>query len=230
MAWLVEQFSSDRGVQLGAEEIIRPFGFGTNWQTIRIGFRVAVNGYSTLAATGPYFGICTGSSGATYQSAVDALYWYPWYTTAGGAAYGGTWPIVYRANTVNFPYNNLQRVGTSTGNVGAVTISRAALSANPESLRTIFMIEYSKGAIGAAAMGGITMWYMPATGSGILRDWSRGDFLAAMEVVSPPLMSGGSAPATLPLRTAKDWDSTFVSWSYTTPTVCLFDMAVTRFT
>jgi len=52
MAFIVEQYTGDKGVQLGCEDLIRAMPWGANWNKIRIGCRLAVNGYASITPTG----------------------------------------------------------------------------------------------------------------------------------------------------------------------------------
>jgi len=96
----------------------------------------------------------------------------------------------------------------------------------------MWLMDFTKGTIGAAAIG-LTQYYrlsVPAGGS-VLLDATRGDFLAAMEAPSPVNMGGvGLSTSNLPTRTVKDWNSMFLAWPSSTPTLCIYDMAVSRFT
>jgi len=94
MAFIVEQFIGDRGIQLSAEEAVRPFSFGTNWQFIRVGMRMAINGITTFTnANGPGLGICTGSEGAYSSTTTDAI----WRWGLGNTTYAvaGVSPNIY---------------------------------------------------------------------------------------------------------------------------------------
>jgi hypothetical protein len=46
MAFIVDLFSTrtDKAIQIGNEEILRPLSIGTNWQKIRIGVRMGIHG------------------------------------------------------------------------------------------------------------------------------------------------------------------------------------------
>lgn len=226
MAFIVEQFTGDRGVQIAVEDVIRPFSFGTNWQKIRVGCRFAVNGYSTVS-TAPRLGVCTGNNAALSGSTVDA-FWMNYFSTQLGVTYQGTPPNNYlyqSAAAFNSPTQ--QRVGSTTTNATNINV-QPAFSANPTVLRSGWLFDITKGTVGAS---GITcqQWHMSA--AQVVVDMSRGSFLAAMENESAPSgLTGTSVTAvTLPLRFNKDWDSMFIGWGRSTPTMCFYDMCVVRF-
>lgn len=234
MAFIVEQFVGDKGIQIGYEEVIRPFSFGTNWQKIRVGVLCALNGYSNMPAfTYPHIGICTGNNGRWSNSCTDALWTRMGQSTSGSMIYSGTPPAVFYAlgdgTSSNIP---AQRVGSADVNLSAGSPNMfSQISANPPVARTGFMFTITKGTVGAASIGCDWTFH---TGGGVAGtiDVSRGTFLAGMEsettAVSPMTMI--STPATnLPTRFVKDWDSMFVGWSRATPTLCIYCMTVVRF-
>ena len=66
MAFIVDLFSTrtDKAIQIGNEEILRPLSIGTNWQKIRVGIRIGLYGPAQVI-TGCFigFGVCTGNNG-----------------------------------------------------------------------------------------------------------------------------------------------------------------------
>lgn len=234
MAFIVEQLAGDKGIQLGYEDVVRPFSFGTNWSKIRVGVLWAMNGYSVMPdATLPYIGICTGSTSRLSASSTDAL-WVPYSYSFAQVLMGGTAPARYyqfgNGTSGNVP---IQRVGTTSTSLSAnlSPTMYSQMSANPSNHYTACMFTVTKGTVGAAAIGCDMIYHSAGAGAGAV-GVSRGTFLAAMEsenaAISP--MSRLSATSTnLPLRFDKDWDSMFVGWIRATPTICVSCMTVVRF-
>lgn len=226
MAYIVEQFAGDKGIQLANEEVIRPFSFGTNWSVIRIGIRMAVNAYSALSAIDFRLGICTGSV-ASYGSPVDAL-WYPLWQQAATLTYAGSPPTQSQESSLGTV--GYQRVGTTSSNIGSATVLRPVCSSNPTVLRSLWFVQITKGTVGAAAFG-MDSIFRRSDGGFSTTDATRGDFLAYMETSGTPATMFALSVATtgLPLRTAKDWNAMFVAWPRSTPSLCIYDMSVVRF-
>jgi len=238
MAFLVEQLIGEKAVQLGYEEIVRPFSFGTNWTTIRLGVLWAVNGYSVMPDfTAPYVGVCTGYGGRYAASSTDA-FWVPTvhYITSSGGNLGGTPPAVYyRWNSGTSNVQPLQRVGTTTSVCSlSFTGYYTEISANPSNHYTGFFLTINKGTVGAA---GVTIQVIAPSGAATAgaTNLSRGAFLAQLEnettAISPNSLFGGASGSgtNLPTRFVKDWDSMMVGWVKSTPTLSIACMTVCRF-
>ena len=74
MPYIVQNLlAGDTRLQLGAEEITRPIGFGSQWTKIRIGVRMACLVGSTFAGPGFYCGVCVGSKGFKAIDCTDAV-------------------------------------------------------------------------------------------------------------------------------------------------------------
>lgn len=238
MAFIVEQFTGDRGIQIGVEDVMRPFAFGTDWQKIRIGCRCAINGYAGLGNTtlyntfsgGPRLGVCTGSLGALSASAVDAVWASPWRT--GLVVLAGTPPLVYYAGAAaTQPYVRCyQRVGSTTTEFGNSSLSGSlvCVSANPTVLRSNYFLDITKGQVGNSTIAAV-IWMQ--TSVQVVNDRTQGDFLAAMENETAPTLTSqrSMSSTTLPTRFVKDWDTALVGWTRSTPTMCVYDLCVVRF-
>jgi len=227
MAFIVEQFIGDRGIQLSAEEAVRPFSFGTNWQFIRVGMRMAINGITTFTnANGPGLGICTGSEGAYSSTTTDAIWRWGLANTTYTVA--GVSPNIYLHQSTNLGQTAFQRTGGATVNFGSDSGVDQSISLNPAGLRSMMFMDFVKGTVGVATLGSIVMWMK--TNANVTIDATRGEFLAAMEALTPANMSNFAVSSpTLPTRFNKDWDSVLVNWFRTTPSLCVYEMAVTRF-
>ena len=233
MAFIVEQLVGDRGIQLGYEEVIRPFSFGTNWAKIRVGILSGINGYTGLpAGTLPYMGVCTGNNAFLSSTVTDAVGVGASY--AGCAiTYAGTPPANYYAlgggTSTNTP---VQRVNASSAGCSVGFGSTwAQISANPTNQRTAWMFTITKGTVGAAGVN-FDMVVHIGGGTAGANDCNRSTFLAAMEAETStysPMTFVNQISSNLPTRFLKDWDSMFVTWVRSTPTMCIDCMTVVRF-
>jgi len=229
MAFIVEQFVGDRGIQLGAEDIIRPFSIGTNWSKIRLGVRWAANGYAKIPdGVLPGIGVCTGNNAMYSGVCTDALL-LPYWNVGTVTTYVGTPPNNYYTATILVQTLIQQRTGSTTvDGSGGAQVTNASISANPTLLRGSFFFDLTKGTVGAAS---VTVGTGYTNGFQAVVDMSRGTFLANMENESG--LTGatfvGGTTATLPTRFTKDWNSMFVHWIRAVPTLCVYDMAVVRF-
>lgn len=236
MAFLVEQLSGEKGVQLGYEEIVRPFSFGTNWTKIRVGVLWAANitpGVGIPPNTAPWIGICTGYGGVLSASSTDALYINYTHFVSSPGVYLGTPPATYWQTTSGT--SNIvpaQRVGTVTANLSAAVASTwTQYSANPTNHYTAGMFTITKGTVGAVAVS-LDLVYNTGGGTSASTNISRGQFLAQMESESAgisPLTLTNTVSSNLPTRFVKDWDSMLVGWPKATPTFTIACMTVVRF-
>lgn len=235
MAFIVEQLAGDRAIQLGYEEVIRPFSFGTNWEKIRVGVLWALNGYYPMAdATTPHLGICTGYTGRWSASSTDVLF-VPMIheISSSGSSLGGTPPAVfYQLNSGTSTAYAKQRVGTTTTNTSAAVSSLyTQISGNPSNHYTGAYFTITKGTVGAAAIA-YDIIAPPGGGTAGATAISRGTFLAQMEnetAANSPNQRYAAATSNLPIRYNKDWDSMVVGWMRSTPTLSIACMTVVRF-
>lgn len=226
MAFIV--YDLNRGVQLGAESLIRRFAFGTEWQKIRIGILCSVNAtLQTLVSTiyAPRLGVCTGNKSDLDLNPTDAIY-FPFFAPSPGAfTIGGTPPVLWVYHGGGIGTQPVQKVGAASGNIGTVTTSNQALSISPY-VRCPMFVDIVKGTVGSGTID-MSMWTAQNLTGSI--DRSSGEFLAAMEAAAPVNTNEDAVTGTLPLRTAKDWNSMFVTWSRSYPTLTVYQMAVVRF-
>lgn len=232
MAFIVEQFVGDRGIQIGVEDVIRPFSFGTNWSKIRVGIHFAINGTGNTAANiGPRLGVCTGNNAYLSNTTTDAL-WLNTFFDGTGLTLSGTAPNLYLLCAGATSFSTEQRVGSTTySTTNAILTSPQAYSANPTQNRSMATLTLTKGTIGAAAF---TQQATYMTAAQAVADISRSTFLAQMENETGTLAgvtntTAGSNNITASGRWLKDWDSMFVNFGRSTPTLTVFEMCVVRF-
>lgn len=203
--------------------------WGTNWNKLRVGCRVAVNGYSTIPATSlpsgnvPLVGVCTGPESWASSVCVDALAWEG--LNADNAAYSGTPPNVFY-DKAGGSHNGCarQKIGTGDNYLGTYTTVRFCWSANPTALRTPLFLDVTKA---SATQATVTVWC--ANNTQVLSDCSRSQFLATIENENAPSnMTSYTQTYTL-VRQVKDWDSVFFYWGHAVPTAVFYDMTAVRF-
>lgn len=228
MAFIVEEFIGDRGIQLGVEELTRPMSFGTDWQKLRLGVHWAFNGSVTLAAgIQPRVGFCIGNNGWNNNptDAIGATAWNSFTPTLSGVA-----PNLY--------YNSATTVLTTQQNIGGTVTNVAnnyaflnpSASAAPTINRSAWFFTLTKGTSGSAS---INHQYSGTLGSQAAADISRSSFLAQMEsesvAISGITLNANSATTLQSGVYTKLWDSIFINWNRAVPTVCIYEICVTRF-
>src|SRR5512143_527688 len=228
MAWIVQQFASDNGVQLGMEDMARPMPGRTNWTWVRFGWRLACKGVATIPYTTfppyPRVGICTGPQAFVSSTTTDALYWA---NVSGGnwnAVYAGTPPYTYfQPNGASVNIGLWQKLnGTTNYWTGAYSGVWMMWSSNPTAFRTVLIFDYIK------AAGTQVTCYIRSQTTSQLFDIPRSSYLLMMENDTPPNLSVGGITATLS-RTVRDWDHAYVGWSRAVPSCTFYDMTVVRF-
>jgi hypothetical protein len=228
MAWIVQQFTSDRGIQLGCEDLVRKLPWGTNWTKMRIGCRVATNGVNSIPdpnyAPVPRMGICTGST-AYIGNTTDAVWWQP--IANWSANLLGSNPYQYyhpNGSAINNAF--FQKVGDNVGyQVNKYSGGSMIWSANPTGWRTGWFVDFVKSSSSVTN----SSFYGPSNVQ--LVDCTRGNFLASMEYETTPWNTTAISvnTQTLPYRNFSDWDSVHLGWCRSSPTTVFFDLCVVRF-
>jgi hypothetical protein len=223
MAFIVDLYSTrtDKAIQIGNEEILRPMSIGTNWQKIRIGIRLGIFG-PAANITGCFigYGVCTGNNGwkgnniqewvgGGFGNLIEAsVYTYviatPPYYTSGGVSQPG----LTRINGVT-----TVRTGSSTTNY---------LPANALTTRTAFYVDITKGTPYSVTT------YNPGSIANAQTDFTQSLFLQGMETDGTPTnqVSNGSGTWTHPGLGLMDTVS--VHWNRSAPALNIFDIAVAR--
>lgn len=238
MAFITEQLVGDHGMQIGCEEVIRPMSIGTSWTRLKIGIRFALTATAGLPVTNAQalnaqfkLGFCTGTTGSI-GNVTDAIWAEYWSNSVGNQiAYLGTAPNKYvaqAAGSINtYAY---QRVGNTTIPFSsASTHSNVAVSASPSVLHSCAMWILDKGTA-STTVSTLAYWMSAAQA---VTDMTRSAFLLAMELDgTPSSMTAGStiSAVTLPAgRYTKDWNSAFVGWSRSTPSMTVYDLCIMRY-
>lgn len=228
MAYIVEQFVGDRGIQLGYEEFVRPLSFGTNWQKLRLGVHWAFNGSATLPiGIQPRLGFCVGNTG-WFGSPVDAISGVPW--GGGTPQLTGTPPATYYQSSATTVLTQQNIAGSVTNVANSYNYSGASASLYPTTVRSAQFFTLTKGTSGSSA---ITHQYGGTLTAQAAVDVSRSSFLAQMEneaaAVSGLTLGTNSATTLASGVYTKLWDSIFINWSRAVPTVCIYEICVVRY-
>jgi hypothetical protein len=74
MASIVSTISTDRRIQLGAEDFVRQMSFGAKWTKLRISLRLSINGTSNITKPTLFIGVCAGLTNTFKSTATDFCY------------------------------------------------------------------------------------------------------------------------------------------------------------
>lgn len=228
MAFIVQQFANDNGVQLAQEDLVRSTPWGSNWQKMRVGCRLAMNAYSTInygvfGATNPRFGVCTGPEASNSYVTTDCL---AWMCINSGRHFvlGGSAP--YKWLSINGGSDNMscyQKTNNTWNYGGAYTGGQITCSANPEGWHSAWFVDFTK--ISASVMS--TQFYCPAVAGPV--EWTRSNFLAVMENENGPINSVGLGTSITLTRQVGDWDSVYIGGIRNLPTLVVYDLTTVRF-
>lgn len=229
MAFIVEQYTGDKGIQLGCENLIRAMPWGANWNKIRVGCRVATNGYgsismpSTSLPPSPVLGFSQGAKGHLSNDCVDTCYSSTISVQSG--IYTGTPPAAYyfvNGGTINVGF--FQRVG-STSTMQGYSGGQICYSAVPTALRSLWYFQVEKSATTQLSVS----IFMPNS-TQVLINSTRGDFLKGLENEGTPANTSVVGFATGALTpSTRAFDHAFIGWSHAIPTTCFYDFSVIRF-
>lgn len=233
MAFIVEQFTSDRGIQLGHEALIRAMPWGANWNKIRVGCRVAVNGYAGINAPSglpqypphPVLGFSQGPYSNISDDAVDVVFCAP-LTVGQTSNWLGSAPANYYA-LANAVTSNIAFYQRSGATITQRNYNSAVLcfSANPTALRSAYYLTIEK----SGSVLSVTL-HAPNAAQ-VLIDYTRGDFLKGLENEAAPanlaLVNIATTSSLVPSTRAYDY--AFINWTKAVPTACFYDFSVVRF-
>jgi hypothetical protein len=223
MAFIVDLYSTrtDKGIQIGNEEILRPMSIGTNWQKIRVGIRLGITG-PAAPITGCFigYGVCTGLNGwknnniqewvgAGFGNLIESsVYTYtiatPPYYTNGGI----TMPGLTRINGVT-----TVRTGSST---------TGYLPANALTTRTAYYVDIQKGTPYTV------ITYQASSIGNAQTDITQSLFIQGMESDSTPTGTTSPVSGTWTHPGPGLMDTVSVHWNRSTPAMNIFDIAVAR--
>lgn len=92
--WTHDRYVLDTRLQLGYEEFVRPLSMGTNWQSLRIGIRFAINDSARVAISNwaLVMGVCQGNTSLLAASTTDWI---------GGGMFGAALPAGIAGGVTN---------------------------------------------------------------------------------------------------------------------------------
>lgn len=229
MASIVENISGDKALQLGGEEFVRPLSCGNNWNKIRIGIRLGMNGTTPLPAGAQRLamGLCSGTQ-YTYQSASCVS----WAGISWGINPGSGWSYdainnyygVYAGGSVSYATGKVGATitDTSTGNNSQHNIRGTAASA--PSIIMVELVRVSSSSYTARGM-------MPA---GQITQTPR--FYDLIRSMEDEVVTGGYAVTFVDFLGAasvtglgSSLDTLSIYWNKLTPTIEISDICVLRF-
>ena len=241
MPYIVQNLTAlDLRLQLGAEELIRPISFGSQWGRIRIGVRlVFLYGNSSpspqIGFTGGTFygGVCVGSAGFSSPNCVDAVgCWYggtttpatqPWFYTFAAGAYG---LVSTNSNPGVYYFRKTGSAITGTGAGGYLyTVAHPYASTN-------YCGAYWDITRTSPTSTTLDHWCSCASTAVAMANMTRANHISNMESEGTPTASGISynhQGSTAITTTNAPWDTVFVGWQRSVPVIEIRDLMVLRF-
>jgi hypothetical protein len=226
MAYIVQNLlAQDVRLQLGAEELIRPMNFGSQWMKVRIGVRFFVQGGSAFNGGSMYGGVCQGNKGYSAVDCTDVLV----------AAMGNVPPPsqawawsggLFTVNSGVVVYRKVGAVHTSSGATGSYPVTLAA-QPNTNILNCVYW-DFTK--LTASTIK-CSQW-APYSTSGST-NMTRYLHLASLEnEAAPGPVTGYYENPVNSLNVSGSpmlWDNVFVGWTRTCPVLEIHDITVLRF-
>ena len=230
MASIVETISGDRALQLGNEEFVRKMAIGNNWNKLRLGMRVLVNGTGDIVTPRLQMGVCsgdtdtfastncTGYAGATLRgrNSGNMTYSAGVYTYGQAAAVPFALSVKKLVNTVtesNF-------VGTSDGFLPSATLGNAALCFVDIVRASSSSYTVSWARCSTSAMASLVTDFYTLLRTGEDENLST-TFSSTYTVANTIPISVTGLPAVM--------DTLSIYWNKSTPTVEISDISVIRF-
>jgi hypothetical protein len=214
--------SSDRRIQLCAEELVRTLAIGSSWSRLRLGIRLRFNGLCIdTGGTGNgalAVGLCRGSAGFYDPYTVD----YIGFSQGTSTQAGGSWTYaVERSSTTDHAL--FKKVGASVTASSAGSSATLYIAANNFN-HSVLYLDVTRGSPNYTLVG-----YSLTVGA-VASDWSRTSFFTGLETESP-ITGMAAVNTTTAMAYSGDgyFDSISVLWSRCVPTIDISDIAVCRF-
>lgn len=230
MASIVENITGDKALQLGNEEFVRKMTIGNNWNYLRIGYRVIVNGTANITAPRLYAGLNNGDQNTFASSACDgwigmgpnptlANNWI--YNVGGYYAYG-------QGAAAPFGLYAKKLGSTTTEAIAGAQLNHyiAAAGSGPsllfvDILRTsssTYTIYFRSAGVTGAATTTTTFYDLLRS----MEDEAAGNYATAFMSSTPATsLSVTGMPSNL--------DTVSLYWNKSTPTVEISDLSIVRF-
>lgn len=227
MASIVENIVGDKALQLGNEEFVRKMAIGNNWNRLRIGCRLIVNGTADISAPRFYLGLNNGDQ-ETFSSSSCA----GWIGSGTNPSIGNVW--VY--GTTTYRYGRIgtlpfmlfaKKLGSTTTETTAGTQTDSYL-ATPGSGPTIVYADFFR----TSSSTYTVTWRQADSGHAVLSTTFY-DLLRCMEDET----SGGYATnftdttgtSTSITGMPSNFDTVSIYWNKSTPTIEISDLSIVRF-
>lgn len=222
MGYIVEPIILQRAIQLGNEEFGRTMSIGTNWTKIRIGIRCAVNGVGGLINAGLALGVCQGTTNMYKSVTCTDFVGIHFGITPDNSTFTFvlTSPAYYTQGSVSLP--TITKVnGTLTNRSGQNTTSY--LGSAPGTTAVVGYVDILKGSSYTVTP------YWPNSVGNVQTNSTALQFITGMETDGTPSNVAAYTAATYAYTGAGLFDTVNVSWSRSTPTLTIFNLAVCRF-
>lgn len=228
MAAIVDSLlDGNRRLQIGNEEFVRGLSFGSNWTKVRIGIRFTVNdtGGGNISSPANFFvGLCEGTTNTFFSNNTTGFI-----GCNNSTGLNNAWS--YNASYYTACYNSCiiaKRVGNTTSSLGSYGLQYIG------SDRWFF--------VGKAPNIGYAFWDFTKNSTSIVFNlfWSfstgyygitLSNFIWGLDnETAPPYLANWGSPNTVAYgNSIGNLDTLSISWSKSTPTIELCDVAVIRF-
>lgn len=213
---------NEKRIQLGAETLVRPLSFGTNWRKLRIGFRCSLA--DTLADcnfTTLLVGVMQGGYGWPDPTVPDALAPIIGGTNLNTAA---TWSRL-RDGSGNMCYRVISSTATVWKQLNTVKVSATNGSGNG------FLPTTHTGLLGGvlANVENLGTSFSTTSWASTVGNITRATLLTAMETETSPSGFTTQANTTIAYTGTAQFNHAFVFWNHSTPSMDITDFCVTRY-
>lgn len=227
MASIVENITGDKALQLGNEEFVRKMAIGNNWNYLRIGCRLIVNGTADIANPRFYLGLNNGDQNTFASSSCDG-----WIGAGTNLSVATSWvytTTVYRYGQAGASLfmRYAKKLGSTTTESagGALTNAYLATAGNGP---TIVYADFQRTSSSAYTvywrMADLTKAPLATTFYDLLR--SMEDETSANYATNFTNATGTSASLT---GMPSNFDTVSVYYNKSTPTIEISDLCVVRF-
>jgi len=209
-------------MQIGLETIVRAMTIGTNWQKLRIGYRLAINDtWANIPGTGLVVGVSQGTIPLQSPNVTDFIG-----ATMGNLSYanGGTLSRMTNSGVICVNPSS----SSSVRKQGEIVTQGPGGSSSTTYISLQPGISHSVQALTITKIG--TAYTMTTVGSGAAADVTRAAFLLVMENESSPpagtqLMSSNDITGSA----ANIYDTVQIRWNKSLPTIEISDITVVRY-
>jgi hypothetical protein len=231
MAFIIEPSPGNRTVQLGAEELVRPMGFGNNWIKIRVGIRLMFDTITPAVGWKFHIGICSGKTD-TYSSP-NCVGWYGayWPNLGFTPSYDAGGNYLYYSGGAAVAFTASRKIGAVVTDISASSGVQASFGGNSSVGYTFWCCDFFRS---TGTSDGTNYGVRPNYTQYASTKISRDTFLRVMEdesfnsTFATGVQNTGNGIYSqngLPLV----MDTVSIVWNRSTPTVEIADLGVMRF-